>query len=210
MFMTTPEVARLLHAERHRELVDRAAAYRRRKQWKAAQRAAGTNRRRSWRDRMIRTRDHDRKIVRLRGSWLAPDRRAARLLAQAADEVDLPAGTVLEPGRFGYVGLDAAHAGLVVGDGTPPVELEADATVLVMSTHDLRTLAGVIPTLADAMSRATAITRAGGTTPRRHARPSSRHPDPPATTGARRLVGSDGRGPARAEPPVAGGVSRVR
>lgn len=206
--MTTPEVARLLHADRHRELVARAAAHRLRKQWKAAQRADGTNRRRRWLDGVIGTRHHDQKIARLRGSWLAPDRRAAKLLAQAADEVDLPAGTVLGPGRFGYVGLDAAHVGLVVGTGTPPVELDADATVLVMSTHDLTKLARLMPTLSAAMSRAT--TRPDGTTLRRHTRPPSRHADARAAPGARRVVDPDGRRPARAEPPVGGEVSRVR
>ena len=167
MFVTNPRVAHMLHEQHHRELVARAAAHRLRKQWRAAQRTGRTNgRRRRWPDDLIRrTRHRDQKIVRLRQSWLAPNDSAAKLLAGAADEVDLRAGSVLEPGRFGYIGLDDAHAGLVVGVGTPSVTLDSDATVLVLTTHDLGESARLIPMLADAMSRAVAIPRPGEAPP---------------------------------------------
>lgn len=158
MFVTPPAVAHMLRAERHRELVARAAAHRLRRQMKASQRVGRTNgRRRRWIDELVhRIRDHDQRIVRLGQSWLAPDRTSAKLLAQAADEVDLPAGTVLESGRFSYVGLDAAHVGLVVSDGTSSVKLDSDATLLVVATRDIEELSRVSPMLSDAMSRARA------------------------------------------------------
>ncbi len=164
--MTNPRVAHVLHAQRHRELVARAAAYRLRKQWRTTQRSGRTNgRRHRWLDDVIGRTHHDQKIVRLRESWLAPNNSAAKLLARAADEVDLRAGSVLEAGRFGYIGLDGAHVGLVVGVGTPSVTLDSDATALVLTTHDLEELARLIPMLADAMSRALAIPRPGEVPP---------------------------------------------
>ena len=59
----------------------------------------------------------------------------------------MPAGTVLEPGRFSYIGLDGAHRGLLVTTGVPGVTLRSAGTVLVLSTSDLQQLAPMVPLL---------------------------------------------------------------
>ena len=87
-----------------------------------------------------RGRRHDPKIARLTASWLELDDRTARELARAADELAVPPGTRLVPGRFSYLGLDDAPRGLVVTTGTPLVTITSSTTVLVLTTADLESI----------------------------------------------------------------------
>jgi hypothetical protein len=105
-----------------------------------------------WLHRFLRrpVRRQDPKVARLKNSWLEPDHRTAVVLARLADEMTLPAGSVLEAGRFSYVGLDDAHRDLVVTIGTPPTTLESAATVLILTTPDLDRIRDDVPGLASA------------------------------------------------------------
>ncbi|HSJ92098.1 MAG TPA: hypothetical protein VK917_08505 [Ilumatobacter sp.] len=158
----SPDLARAVHEDRRRRLVAAADARRVHRELRASRRAERPVRRPGDRLRaLVRGRRHrlDAKIARLTDSWLQLDHRAARLLACVADEVDLPAGDALVPGRFSYVGLDDGHRGLLVTTGMPPVTLESATTVLVLPTADLERLARTVPMLAPTRSRATPVAR---------------------------------------------------
>lgn len=151
MFIMTPEVVRTVHEDRRRQLLREAEVRRVRREIKAARRAERAVGGSGGRLRLLTRRDvrhHDAKVARLAASWLQLDHRTARLLARVADEVELPAGTVLCPGRFSYIGLGDAHRGLVVTTGTPPVTLESAAAVLVLTTGDLEHIGHAVPHLA--------------------------------------------------------------
>jgi hypothetical protein len=159
----SPDLARAVHEDRRRRLVAAADARRVQRELGASRRAERPVRRPGDRLRALvrgRRHRHDAKIARLTDSWLQLDHRAARLLASVADEVDLPAGAALVPGRFSYVGLDDGHRGLLVTTGMPPVTLESATSVLVLPTADLERLARTVPMLAPTRSRrATPVAR---------------------------------------------------
>lgn len=153
MSMVTPDLARAVHDDRRRRLLAEAEARRVRRELAAARRAERPVRRPGgWLRDLVRRGHHvdDAKIARLADSWLELDDRAATLLARAADEIDVPAGAVLVPGRFSYIGLDDAHRGLLVTTGTPPATIESPATVLVLTTDDLETVRPAVPLLTTA------------------------------------------------------------
>lgn len=107
---------------------------------------------------MIRFRT-DAKIERL-AELFELDRRTARGLAAAADEVEVEAGRRIGHSRFVHVVVDGPEAGLVVDAGAPPAVLTATATVLVLTRDDARrtlppagrdrTAAGAVPRLRPA------------------------------------------------------------
>ena len=134
MFMVTPDLARAVHAERRRRLEAAAEARRLRRELAPVRRP------------------QDARVARLVESWMEPDARTARLLARAADEITVRAGTTLAPGRFSYIGIDADHADLLVTTGRPAVTVESDATVLVVRTADLGEIASTVPRLAAALA----------------------------------------------------------
>lgn len=157
--MVTPEIARAVHDDRRRRFLAEAEVRRVRRELAAARRAERPARRPSgWLRALVRggRHHHDAKITRLAGSWLELDDQAAQLLARVADEVDVPAGATLVPGRFSYIGLDDAHQGLLVMTGTPPVTIESAATVLVLTTDDLEAIMPAVPRLAMARSQSPA------------------------------------------------------
>ena len=142
MDLITIDYVRATHDERHARLVAAAAPRR-----TAPRRPA------RFRARLLRraARRRDRKIDRIARSWLYPSRSAAAALAAVADDVRAPAGTVLTPGRFAYIGLDDRHAGLVVTAETSPVTLTSAATLLTMRGGQLAAAAAVIPALERAV-----------------------------------------------------------
>ena len=94
----------------------------------------------------------DPKIDRIANSWLDGDVEGAEWLASVADEVVVPAGTVVGGGRFAYVLLDAdADTGCVfVAHGVAPVVVERATRVLVLAEGELTEAVRRFPVLTDA------------------------------------------------------------
>ena len=158
MSMMSPELVRAVHDDRRRRLLTDAETWRARRDLRTSRRTGEPTRspvrRLAGRIGALlrRGRRLDPKIARLTASWLELDDRTARDLARAADELAVPPGTRLVPGRFSYLGLDDAHRGLLVTTGTPTVMISSPATVLVLTTDDLESL------LPDIRNRAVAWT----------------------------------------------------
>lgn len=154
MIHMTPDLIRAIQDDRRQRLVDETESRRAHREIKAARRAEPRPERsvgpRSWLRALgaRSTRRSDAKIARLAASWLQIDRPTAHRLARIADEINLPVGTELVPGRFSYIGLDDAHSEMVITRGTDAVTLESPATALVLRTVDLEDLVGDIPRLA--------------------------------------------------------------
>jgi hypothetical protein len=161
MWMIPPEVAFDSHKFRHRELVEAAAKAQLARAATSATPAGPTPGAGGFRQRVrkfgSRIRVTDQKVARLPESWLTPNRRAAISLARLADEIEVPAGTELVAGRFGYVGLERRE--IVVAPGTPPVTLATDARVLVISACDFPEASRLSGALASAWANATSTTR---------------------------------------------------
>jgi hypothetical protein len=152
MLPMTPELARILHDERHRRFLAEAEARRLRRAHRASRRADRPEPRTSHRfTTLLRRRGgDDAKIARITNSWLNPDAAAALRLAAIADQIDVRPGTTLEPGRYAYIALDERHASLVVAAPSGPITLAFDATLLVLTVADLRDVSTSIPALAAA------------------------------------------------------------
>ena len=138
MDLLTIDYIRATHDARHAQLAAAGSPRRPGPPWPAR-----------LRDRLLQAaaRRRDHKLDRIERSWLHPSRSAAAALAAVADEVRAPAGTVLAPGAYAYIGLDDRHAGLVVTAATAPIVLTSAATLLVLRDGQLAAVAASIPVL---------------------------------------------------------------